>query len=1166
MKKILGSLLLFLLSFSLSPLLAQSMNSADLRGTVTDATGALVPGVKVSALNINTGVETDVETNSSGIYDTSSIISGRYKVTFTKEGFTLYVRGPITLQTGYTTVNAQLKVGSTTQEVVVTADVPLLQTESGEKTETWNTRTLDELPQVANIGSPQGQDWENFMVMLPGMTGTSQSSYGVAGLGQSGSANGSMPYNNVLLDGVTSSLGGGGGASPTTLEAVAELQVSLSNFSAQYGQGGVIINQVTKGGTNEFHGSAYDYIQNTFFNAADYGFGNAIKPNYVRYNNFGGLIDGPIIRKKLFFSFDYERVIDNAPTSTGYFTIPDASIMSGDFTNIAQTLYDPFTQTIGMDNSGNLYPIRQSFASEYGNGNKIPQSLINPVALAMQGFYPTSANHIPSGQFVPGIVNGLGVDTNNFYSSMPQKNPFVKYFGRLDYDITGKNRISVTESENDNPNVYPSAYTACPVGCEGGDVGNIIAQITDVWSFSDHLINEARMGFTWQGNWFNDLTLNQGYASKVGWQFGKADDIPSIGLTNYSALGPAANATGFENIFEPSDVVTLIKGKHILHFGGEFLAYRINYTAWGNINAGAFNFSGAYTQQWALDSNNNAVQNPNGTTGFDYADFLLGTAQAWSAGNFPEYGGRLKSPQLFIQDDWKIRPNLTINLGLRYQGNRGLNEVHGNVNSFDPTVMNPAGNTLGAIWYGTTKANGRSDFTANQFNIWLPRFGFAWSPKKDTTINGGLGWYTYNFTLDQNGDVAQYYGLGVEQGLGGANSTSGNANDQSGVTPVVNLGGNGNQYAAPTAACNTPGCGLVTSTNALPYVNALTTPDAYNGQAVGYYAYHIPVPREIQWNLTLEHMLGTNSSFNIAYVGSHGYNLGFLVDLNQVPQSQLQQFDTQYQPYSNYLDIVGSTNNAISNYNSLQAVFNHRFSGGLSFSTSYVWSHFLDEQETGSSNRGQGSRNFQNSYNPRAQYGNSNFDTRNAFKAYGDYELPLGRGKAWLNTNPVLNQIVGGWDLAFTEILMSGTPFTLYVMPDFSYSQTSNVSAWYPDVVPGVSTKPMNRNLNNWYNVNAFQQAQPGTFGNMHRNSLYGPGINETNLSLSKAFELPWENLKLKLRMDATNAFNHPSFGQPNSLLTGVNQTPGYTFSSSPSITSTQVGGRLVQLGAHIAF
>ena len=712
MKRILSSCLLVVSFFTVSPLLAQNMNSADLRGTVTDATGALIPGVKVSVLNIETGVEKIIETNGSGLYDTSSIVAGRYKVTFNKPGFTTYVRGPITLQTGYTTVNAELKIGATTQEVTVTADVPLLQQDSGEQTQTWNSHTLDLMPQVA-ASYGQGQDWENEMAFLPGMSGTASSSYGVTGLGQYGSANGSQASNNILLDGSSTSLGGSTYANPATLEAVSELQVSLSTFSAQYGQGGAIINQITKGGTNTFHGAAYDYMLNDKLDASNYGFTSQPSVPFLRFHNFGGIIGGPSLKKKMFFNFDYDQVIDHASASNTTSTIPTSDLISGDFSNITRTIYDPLTQTIGQDLSGNYYPIRQTFASEYGNGNKIPGSVIDSVANAVQQYYPTASNHISGGKFVQPVVNNLGIQTQNFYTTLPQSTPYVKYFGRFDYDITPTNRLSMTDSKNDSPVIYPSTVTACPLGCEAGDVDNVNAQITDVWTFSPHFINEARMGFTWQGNWFNDLSLGHGYATKIGWQFAKADDIPAIGL-NITSIGPELNATGFENVFEPSDVVTLIKGKHILHFGGEFLAYRINYTAWGNVNAGSFSFTGAYTA--AMDPEVIGIAQPDSRhTGFDYADFLLGTAQRMERRFLSRYGMRLKSPQPLFQDDWKVKAKPHHQPRPALSGQYGLKEVHGNVNSFDPTVLNPATNTLGAIWYGTTAANGRTNLEANSF-------------------------------------------------------------------------------------------------------------------------------------------------------------------------------------------------------------------------------------------------------------------------------------------------------------------------------------------------------------------------------------------------------------------------------------------------------------------
>jgi hypothetical protein len=1126
---------------------AQSTNSGDIRGSVTDPSGALIPEVTVTVLNVDTGVSKDYATNRDGLYDTSSIIAGTYTVTFTRNGFAQLVRGPITLQVGITTVNAQLKVGSASERVTVTTDVPLLQTESGEQTVTWDAKTMDSLPTVSGM---QGQDWGNQMVLLPGMAGNATSSYGVTNLQQWGSANGSLPYNNILEDGASNSLGGSMIASPAILESVDELQVSLSNFSAQYGSGGMIVNQITKGGTNQFHGTAYDYIQNNAWNAAQYGFGNTVPVPFIRFHNFGGSIGGPILKKKMFFFFVYDQVLDHGSASNSTLTIPTGGVMSGNFAGagITPTIYDPTTQTIATDSAGNLYPVRQSFLQEYGT-NAIPGNLIDSVAAAAQQYYPTPANHIPGSKFVTPVTNSLGVQTNNFFSSLPQSTPYRKYFGRLDYDITSKNRLSMSVTKNDTPVQYPSSFTACPLGCEAGDVDNYNTQITDVWNINSHLINEARMGFTWQGNYFSDYALNKGFAAKVGWQFAKADDFPAISFTNfYQSIGPATNATGVENVFDPSDVVTMISGKHVLHFGGEFLAYRINYTAWGNENAGAMNFSGQYTQHWTIDPTT-GVASPDPTTGLDYADFLLGLAQSWNAGVTPEYGGRLKSPQVFVQDDYKIRPNLTLNLGLRYQITHGLNEVHGNVDSFDPSVMNPATNTLGAMWYGSTHANGRTALNASTFNTLLPRVGFSWAPRPNTAIRGGFGVYSYTYTLDA-------YGALTLGGLGAPFGSSGNFSDSTnGITPVVKLGGNGTLIATPVNGQT----GLVPTATPLPYTAFATTPDAYNGQTIGYYQYHAPVPKIYQWNLSVQRMLSQNLVAQLAYVGSHGFNLSYLNDLNQVPASKLSPNDTQYRPYPNYTSISGSTNNGISNYNSLQASITKRMSNGLSLSANYVWSHFLDSQDSSGGSRATGQTSFQIAQDPSGDYSNSNFDTRHAFKAYGLYELPVGKGKRFAITNPALDAAIGGWQISTSLVELTGTPFTV-----FATQNTYTVGWAYPNW-SGVSPKPQHRSINEWYNPAAFLQPADGTFGNVRRNSLYGPGINEVNLSIGKTFSMPWEGIKLKFHVDATNAFNHPSFGIPNQYLSG-SSGPGTPYTSLANISTVQVGGRNVQLGARLSF
>lgn len=1140
-------------------LYAQSTNSGDIRGTVTDNSGAVIPDATVTVKNVSTGVSGTYTTNGAGVFDTSSIVAGSYEVTFTREGFDTLVRGPITVEVGFTTLNAQLKVGTVSQKVVVTTNVPLLQTESGTQQTTLNAKAMDQLPQTG------GADWENFMILLPGATGTPNGSQGSSNPGQEVSVNGNLPYSNILADGASTTLSHSQNANPAIFETVAELQVSTSSFSAQYGIGGIVFNQISKGGTNHFHGSGYDYFQNNAFNANSFGFVSQPTVPVLRYNNFGANIGGPILKDKMFFFFDYDQIVDHGSASNSTNSIPTTAVMSGDFTG-QYPIFDPTTQTIAYDSHGNPYPVRQSFQQEYGS-NAIPSSMIDSVAQKFQQWYPTPSNHIAGGKFVPGSVGGEGELQNNFYSSLPQSTPYRRYFGRFDYQITPNNRLSMSDTQSDTPVIYPSSVTACPIGCQSGDVDNNNAQVSDVWNISPTTINEARMGYTWQGNFFADLALNKGYGAQVGWKFAKADDFPAVQFTRnypYAWINPSSNAVYKEHVFDPSDVVTMIRGKHILHFGGEMLIYRDDSTAWGNTNAGTLQFSGAYTEQWTVDPVT-GVASPNSNTGLEYADFLLGTANSWSAAVSPEYGARFKSPQMFIQDDYKVTPNLTVNLGVRYQINHGWTAVRGNASSFDPTLTNPATGTKGAYWYGTTKANGRSALMADVYSTVLPRFGFSWLARPNTTVRGGIGLYSYNWSLDNYGGDNRTYGFGAVL------ASSGNASDQTnGITPITQLDGPGTFYGT-----NTP----------LPYSQGSTDPSAFNGQSVGYIQNHIPVPKIWQWNLQVQRELGTNLVTELAYVGSHGYNLAFPTDLNQVPENRLSSNDTQYRPYPQYSGIAGSTNNAISNYNSLQAEVQKRMSSGVTYDFSYVWSHFLDDQDSsGWGSRG-GPQDFQIANNPSANYSNSNFDVRNAFKGFVVYELPFGKGMRWLSNNSWLNEAVGGWQVSGTLVLMSGNPFTVYgTQNTFAQAGTQ-----FPNWNPGVSWKPQHRSarceagsgpglgcVNEWYNPAAFTQPAAGTFGNVRRNSLYGPGINQENLSAGKTFFLPWEGVQFQLRADATNVFNHASFGPPTGTLSGSSGAgqpySWYTTDANGNqvgtnqINWTTVGGRSVQLQGRITF
>ena len=766
---------------------------------------------------------------------------------------------------------------------------------------------------------------------------------------------------------------------------------------------------------------------------------------------------------------------------------------------------------------------RQSFAAEYGNGNKIPTNLISSVAQAIQAYYPTPATDKPNAHFVPGTLTSNGIYQNNYYYQYPSDSPFIKYFGRLDYDITPNNRLTVSDTQRDNPGSSVYIYP-CPVSCQLYDIDSNNAQISDVWNISSNTINEARLGYTDQLNFFTPPSLGQGYPAKLGLQFAKADLFPSVNLYGANCCdgpGPGTNAQYKEFTFDPSDVVTMIRGRHILHFGGEFLFQRDDTTAWGNINAATLQFYGNYTASTVGDS----------STGGVYADFLLGDAAYWSAEVQPEYGARLKTPQMFIQDDFKIRPNLTLNLGLRYQIQHGWNEVKNNISVFDPTVLNPATGTDGALWYAATAANGRKSLQANVFGTVLPRLGFAWQPMSATTLRGGFGVYAYNYSLDANGN-----------GLGNAFAAQGNLSDQTnGISPVVQIDSSGSN---------------------LPYATPDNNPSAFAGQGLTYNMYHAPVEKIYQWNLALQQSLGTNLVAELAYVASHGFNLSFPVDINQVPEDKLGPNDSPAdRPYPYWAGLTGSTGtqNAISNYNSLQASITKRLTQGVSFNFNYTWSHFMDDQDSSGWGSRAGTQNYQNSYDPSANYGASNFDVRNAFKGSVVYELPFGQGRMFLNNNRLLDSVIGGWQASGTMVFSSGNPYTPLINTNNSYAQAGG---WYPNVIgnPRLAHPDI---YTGWFNPGAFTSPANGTFGDMRRNSLYGPGINVVNLSAGKTFSL-LEGVKVEIRGDATNAFNHPSFGLPNSGLDCTD--PGVPCTSSANVTGTTVGGRTMQLAARLSF
>jgi hypothetical protein len=481
------------------------------------------------------------------------------------------------------------------------------------------------------------------------------------------------------------------------------------------------------------------------------------------------------------------------------------------------------------------------------------------------------------------------------------------------------------------------------------------------------------------------------------------------------------------------------------------------------------------------------------------------------------------------------------------------------VRDFDPTITNPATSTLGAMWFGGQ--NGRTNLENTLYNIFLPRIGFAWSPKSNWVFRGGFGIYDGPWSLDT-------YAGGAE-GLGTNSHGSLTSTDQ--INPVFLLS-------------------QATYAN-LNYVGPNRAPDSFNGQTPPYYPRNTPILKQYQWSFSIQHQFGGGMMAEAAYVGNHGTNLSFPADTNQVPvglllQSVADPANAQnLRPFPQFSSINGNPYNAISNYDALQLSLAKRFSHGLQFNVNYTWSKMLDEQDSSGWGSRAGNQLYQDAYNPRLNYALSNFDIPNMFKGDLVYDLPFGKGRAFLNNNGFVDAVLGGWQIGTTFVFESGFPFNPVVgatNQSGTLSGGSSTASLYPDLIgnPNVS----NQSIGQWFNTcttlldgtnfpvgcsnPAWAVPAPGHFGTAGRNILRGPGIQDVDFSLGKNFRfpLPHETGNLQIRFDALNGLNHPNFDLPgNSVGTSgagiITATTG-----NYNTTNNSFAQRTLQLGARFSF
>ncbi len=1058
--------------------LAQNANSGEIKGTVTDATGAVVPGATVTVLNIKTGVTTTTTTNSAGIYDLPSVPPGEYTITFAKAGFRDAVRNGIVLHVATIAVNATLQVGQASQEIVVTANAAMLQTEDSSQRMDFDAKAVQDAPIVGGV-------WYNELLSeLPGVNGGG----GQDATGQGIGINGTQGYSaTFLMEGSTATQPRDQNASDNypPVDAIGEVSANTANYGAQYGNGVASFNVMLKSGTNKFHGSLFEFNQNDVFNARNY-FQRTGKKAPLRWNEFGGSIGGPIIKDKLFFFFTYQT---NPNTSSANYitTVPTAAIAgtSGGFATFPTTVIDPTT--------GKPFP-----------NNQIPTTRFDPVAAKIQSYFPA-----PN-------VSGALVNNYSVVQSSPTSSQW--YIGKVDYNISASNRLSASYE------YFPLSLTNsidafCSLGfdCTKGNNYNEDGQITDTWTLSPKMVNEARIGGVREVDKYIPPTYGKGYPTTIGLQpaYGPnspADIFPNISINSGGniggmGIGGGTHAALADGTYAESDVFTLIKGKHTLKIGGEFDKNYQNYTNWGDVSSGNFQFDGS-------------------STGVPYADFLLGDVYGWYVYDYAETGARMWNMGAFAQDDYQITQHLTLNLGLRYQYQGGWGEVQNRWGTFSPNVVNTGQyvkpGTLGAITYGGERGRGTIQDGANQL---APRVGFSWSPIPKWVVRSSYGIFDTPWSADPYTNA-----LGL------------------GLNPRGSYG-----YNKPDAfqLKTGPPAGSVV----YPTLSNLSN-SQFNYQSVDYYPRTRPTSYYQEMLLSVQHELPGQVLLDVSYVFTKGSNQNFNRDFNQVPESQLlPSGNVNYAalPYTQFKTISAHVFDGYSNYNALQLRAEKRYSHGLSFVVNYAWSKTMDTATSSGHSSGAGS--WQNAYDIRSNYGLSQLDTRNTINGSATYDLPFGKGRTY-GLHGIADEVAGGWRLTGVFQIHGGLPFTPNVGSADKSGSNSNQCfcgfSWRPNQVgnPGVSSP----SINQWFNTAAFATPANGTFGNVRRDTLTGPGWRDLDLSLGKTFNLV-EGTSLEIRADAFNAPNHPNFANPNSSV-GVGVAGGGVITGANGARGMQLGGR----------
>ncbi len=1079
-----AKLLLVLCLFSLA--LSAQFETAEVLGTVRDASGAVLPRVNVTLTSEETGIAARTVSDEGGNYDFFNVKVGRYTILAEAPGFTKFTTTGVTVDVNARQrVDITMQVGAVDTVIDVVGAASTVDTDSSEKGQVIHTQQIVELPlngrAYADLALLSTNVHRSPMSVLFAANGTPrEGAFNVNGMRST--------YNNFLLDGLDnnayspSNQGYSSQVVQPSPDAVAEFKVITSNFSAEYGRvGGGVVNAALRSGTNQFHGTAYEFLRNTALNATGFTFSPAVfqKPTLQR-NQFGLTIGGPVIKNKLFFFADYEG-FRQLQRYLNFDSIPNLGDRQG---MLPVAVVNPLT--------GTVYPAN----------TPIPVSQLNPFAATVLSGLPTP--------------NGPG-RSNDYEALLLVRDYSDKYDAKLDYQINSRMTAFARFSQRKDLQYYQPDIPGPSGGAGNGFIHAIQQQaaIGYTWTVTPSSVLEARFGFT------------HVLAGKVPPYLGGPSMQALFGITGlptspdltgglntqsvsgFSQFGRQATNPQFQNptSFDPKLNYSWVRGRHSLKMGYEFVAIRTEVL---DVNPlyGSDTYGGQFSKPTCAQLGQPAnCTVANDSTSYNLADFIFGLPNTIQLGNNFVTNLRQHVNSLYVQDDWRVTPRLTLNLGLRWEYATPLWERDNNWTNFDPATNTLVKASSGDIFHRSLIHPDYKDFG--------PRIGMAYSIDAKTVVRGGYG-ISYSF-FNRPGSAQE--GINAPQALFGI------------LTQSIPAGG-----AVPAT--------FLTTKNS--FTTGINNPANFNPLVsnIDYISADTRWPYVQSWFFSVQRELTKNTVVEIGYNGNHALRLPIIGDYNQAfPNQAGQTLGVQARrPIPSFGPITWLDPAGNNNYNGLSARLEHRFGAGLYFLNSFTWSKALgDSEQALESYAGYYVANPQNIRNLAAERGPTSFDVKFINVTSVVYELPFGKGRKFGSAmHPVVDALLGGWELNGINTANTGNPIDVSYSPSAANDVTGLTSDFRGQAIlrPNVSGSSIDQSkgqmVNNYFAGYTFSTPPASApFGNAGRNAFRAPNFEQWDLGVDKKFRIR-ESIALQFRSEFFNVLNHTNFGIPTAISTNA--------------------------------